>query len=81
MLNSNLSFGISGNEVITKEISSADADVAIEDVKSFEAALFEHLAIAKDELLATIRDTGKLEPETEADLREAILEFKAKFNA
>ena len=67
--------------IIYAVVNNLLADVAVEDVKSFEAALFEHLVAAKDELLATIRDTGKLEPETEAALREAILEFKAKFNA
>ena len=67
--------------IIYAVVNNLLADVAVEDIKSFEAALFEHLTIAKDDLLATIRDTGKLEPETEAALREAILEFKAKFNA
>ena len=67
--------------IIYAVVNNLLADVAVEDIKSFEAALFEHLVAAKDELLATIRDTGKLEPETEAALREAILEFKAKFNA
>ena len=67
--------------IIYAVVNNLLADVTVEDIKSFEAALFEHLVAAKDELLATIRDTGKLEPETEAALREAILEFKAKFNA
>ena len=67
--------------IIYAVVNNLLADVAVEDVKSFEAALFEHLVAAKDDRLATIRDTGKLESETEAALREAILEFKAKFNA
>ena len=55
------------------------SDVAVEDIKRFEGELFEHLVATKDDLLATIRESGRLEPETEDALRAAILEFKAKF--
>ena len=67
--------------IIYAVVNNLLADVAVEDVKRFEAELFEHLTATKDELLAVIRDTGKLEPETEEALKSAIIEFKAKFLA
>ena len=67
--------------IIYAVVNNLLADVAVEDVKRFEAELFEHLTATKDELLAVIRDTGKLEPETEETLKSAIIEFKAKFLA
>ena len=67
--------------IIYAVVNNLLSDVAVEDVKRFERELFEHLVASKDDLLATIKDSGKLEPETEDSLRGAILEFKAKFGA
>ena len=54
-------------------------DVAVEDIKAFEGALFEYLVAAKDELLSSIRETGVLSEEREAELKEAIIYCKNKF--
>lgn len=67
--------------IIYAVVNNLLSDVAVEDVKRFERELFEHLVASNDDLLATIRDSGKLEPETEDALRDAILGFKAKFGA
>ena len=67
--------------IIYAVVNNLLADIEVEDVKRFERELFEHLVATKDDLLAVIRDTGKLEPETEEQLRSAIVEFKAKFGA
>ena len=67
--------------IIYAVVNNLLSDVAVEDVKRFERELFEHLVASNDDLLATIRDSGKLEPETEDALRGAILGFKAKFGA
>ena len=67
--------------IIYAVVNNLLADIEVEDVKRFERELFEHLVATKDDLLAVIRDTGKLEPETEEKLRSAIVEFKAKFGA
>ena len=67
--------------IIYAVVNNLLADIEVEDVKRFESELFEHLVATKDDLLAVIRDTGKLEPETEEKLRSAIVEFKAKFGA
>ena len=53
-------------------------DVAIEDVKSFEADLYEYLRSNKEELLEAIRTTGVISPESEAELRAAIEHCKSK---
>ncbi len=65
--------------IIYAVVNNLLSDVAVEDIKRFEGELFEHLVATRDELLATIRESGRLEPETEDALRAAILEFKAKF--
>ena len=43
-------------------------DVAVEDVRRFEADFLDHLRRSKNELLAAIRETGKFEEETEQAL-------------
>jgi len=65
--------------IIYAVVNNLLSDVAVEDIKRFEGELFEHLVATRDDLLATIRESGRLEPETEDALRAAILEFKAKF--
>ncbi len=54
-------------------------DVPIDRISDFEKALFEHLVATKDELLSAIRESGVLSGETEAALREAIVDFKAQY--
>ena len=67
--------------IIYAVVNNLLADIEVEDVKRFERELFEHLVATKDDLLAVIRETGKLEADAEAALRDAIVEFKTKFKA
>ena len=67
--------------IIYAVVNNLLADIEVNDVKRFERELFLHLVATNDDLLATIRDTGKLEAETEEQLRAAIVDFKAKFGA
>ena len=53
-------------------------DVPVESVSTFEQELFEYLLATKEALLASIRDTGALSAEAEAELKEAILTCVAK---
>ena len=55
------------------------SDIAVEDIKRFESELSEYLVATKGELLATIRNTGVLSGESEAELKDAIERCKAKF--
>ena len=55
------------------------ADVKIEDIRAFEADLYEYLTSTKDELLMAIRDNGVISPESEAELIAAINHCKEKF--
>ena len=65
--------------IIYAVVNNLLADVEVKDVRAFEGELFEYLLSAKDELLKSITETGKLSPESEAELREAILYTKGKF--
>ena len=51
-------------------------DVAVEDVRRFEADFLDHLRRNKNELLAAIRETGKFEEETEQALEGEVATFK-----
>ena len=51
-------------------------DVAVEDVRRFEADFLDHLRRSKNELLAAIRETGKFEEETEQALESEVATFK-----
>ncbi len=53
------------------------ADVAVEDVKKFEAELYPYMDANYPDLLAEIRSTGKMSPEAEEKLKEA-LDFRVK---
>ena len=53
-------------------------DVAVEDVRRFEADFLDHLRRSKNELLAAIRETGKFEEETEQALDAEVTTFKHK---
>ena len=54
-------------------------DVAVEDISAFENELYFSLTSTHGELLASIRESGVLTAETEAQLKEAILQIKNKF--
>src|SRR5512139_3242524 len=54
-------------------------DVAVEDIRRFEADFLDHLRRSKNELLAAIRETGKFEEETEHALEGAYDSFLKQF--
>ena len=53
-------------------------DVAVEDVRRFEADFLDHLRRTKGELLAAIRETGTFAEETEQALETEVGTFKTK---
>ena len=65
--------------IIYAVVNNMLKEVAVEDINRFESELFEYLTAVKGELLATIRETGVLSPESEEELKAAILAVKEKF--
>ncbi len=55
--------------------------VPVEDIKRFEAELLDHMRASEDKVLATIRDSQKLDEDTEKALTEVINKFKKGFAA
>ncbi|MPN24262.1 ATP synthase subunit alpha [bioreactor metagenome] len=53
------------------------ADVPVEEIKDFEKGLYEFMDTHYPEVGKAIKSTGKLEPETEEQLKAAILKFKS----
>jgi F-type H+-transporting ATPase subunit alpha len=53
-------------------------DVAVEDVRRFEAELYQYLDNSKPEVLQKIRDTKELKDDTKKQLTDALKEFKAQ---
>jgi F-type H+-transporting ATPase subunit alpha len=53
--------------------------VAVEDVRRFEAQMLQHMREKHSDLLKSIRESGKLEEETEKGLAEAVEEFRSTF--
>ncbi len=56
-------------------------DIAVADIKSFEAQFLDHLRREKSGLLEAIRETKKFDDDTEAGVLEAINAFKEQFLA
>jgi F-type H+-transporting ATPase subunit alpha len=56
-------------------------DIAVADIKSFEAQFLDHLRRQKPGLLAAIRESKKFDEDTEAGVLEAINAFKEQFLA
>jgi F0F1-type ATP synthase alpha subunit len=54
-------------------------EIPVADIHRFEEELFEYLTAVKSDLLASIRETGELTPETTEQLKESILSVKEKF--
>jgi F-type H+-transporting ATPase subunit alpha len=59
--------------IIYAVVNNMLADIPVEDIRRFEEELFEYLTAVKGELMNTIKTTGQLSDESEAELREAIL--------
>ena len=55
-------------------------DIAVPDVRRFEAELLEHLR-RSSQVLTTIRETGKFEEDTETTLKSEVDEFKKGFGS
>ena len=56
-------------------------EIAVADIRSFEAQFLDHLRREKAGLLSAIRESKKFEDDTEAGLLEAINAFKEQFLA
>ncbi len=67
--------------IIYAVVNNLLKDIEIPDIRSFEQELCEYLVATKEDLLASIRDTGTLNDETTEELRAAILACKEKFLA
>ncbi len=65
--------------IIYAVVNNMLKEIAVEDIGRFESELFEYLTAVKSELLASIRETGILSPESEEELKAAILAVKEKF--
>ena len=56
-------------------------DIAVTDIKSFEAQFLDHLRREKSGLLLAIRESKKFDDDTQAGVQEAIDSFKQQFLA
>ena len=65
--------------IIYAVVNNMLADVPTEKIKEFEADLFEYLRATKEALLNSIKTTGQLSADTEAELKAAIEYCKEKF--
>lgn len=65
--------------IIYAVVNNLLKDIEIADIRRFEEALCEHLIATKEDLLASIRETGTLTDESTGELRAAILACKEKF--
>ncbi len=54
-------------------------DVAVADVHEFEVGLYEYMDANGAGVLQAIRDTGKLAPETEEELKKALTNYTQQF--
>ena len=65
--------------IIYAVVNNLLKDIKIEDIRRFESELFEYLTAAKEELCASIRESGVLSEESEEELKAAIEHCKEKF--
>ena len=65
--------------IIYAVVNNMLKEIDVADIGRFESELFEYLTAVKSELLASIRETGNLSDENEAELKAAILAVKEKF--
>lgn len=54
-------------------------EIDVDKIRDFENGLYEFLSVSRNEILDSIKATGELSKETEADLKAAIIEYKDKF--
>ena len=65
--------------IIYAVVNNMLKEIEVSDIGRFQDELFEYLTAVKSDLLATIRETGNLSDESEAELKAAILTVKEKF--
>ena len=65
--------------IIYAVVNNLLADVPTEKIGEFEDALFDYLVATKDALLASIRETGAISDDANAELRDSIIYCKEKF--
>ena len=65
--------------IIYAVVNNLLKEIPVADISRYQDELFEYLTATKDELLKSIRETGTLSPEGEAELKEAIIYTKDKF--
>ena len=65
--------------IIFAVVNNMLREIPVADIHHFEEELFEYLTAVKSDLLASIRETGELTPETTEQLKEAILSVKENF--
>ena len=65
--------------IIYAVVNNLLKEIDVSDISRYEGELFEYLTATKDGLLKSIRETGVLSPECEAELKEAIIYTKDKF--
>ena len=65
--------------IIYAVVNNMLSNIETERIKDFECELFEYLRATKESLLASIRESGVLSPESEAELKAAIEYCKEKF--
>ena len=65
--------------IIFAVVNNLLKEIDTSKVREFENELFEYLRNNKEEILASIRETGVLDDDTESKLREAIEHCKDKF--
>ena len=65
--------------IIYAVVNNMLKEIDVSDISRFEDELFEYLTAVKSDLLASIRETGNLSDENEAELKAAILAVKEKF--
>ena len=65
--------------IIYAVVNNMLKEIEVADVNRFENELFEYLTAVKGDLLKSIRETGNLSDENEAELKAAILTVKEKF--
>jgi F-type H+-transporting ATPase subunit alpha len=55
-------------------------EIPVDKAQAFEKGLLEHMESVASDVLRTIKETGKLEEDTENDLKSAIESFKESFD-
>ncbi len=65
--------------IIYAAINKYLADIGVEKIKRFEKEFYDFMETQHPEVAKSIKASGKIEEETEAKLKDAILEFKKLF--